>query len=110
MSITIKDAIYVLFYLTSVFSVYFIARNRINNLEKDSRLFKKILYKERGALNLIDTETCKRHRDEVFSQIRRGEKVAEMLLANMQELNRNVITIMAYLDIKGPNGVKKKDD
>ena len=106
--LTIKDIIYIITYFISIISVYFAARGRLANLENDSKLFKKILYKERGSLNLIDHEACKKNRDEVFSAIRRTERAMEMFADNLKDVNKNTIEIRMLLDILlNQNGIKK---
>lgn len=41
----------------------------------------------------------------VFDKIRSAEKAADMMLLKIDELNKNVLTILVYLNIKSPNGL-----
>lgn len=85
--------------------VFYTNRNRIHNLEKENGQIRKIVYGDRGMLNLVDTNTCKCHRDEVFTAIRRGETVSEMIMKKIEELNKNVLILMISLNVRSPNGM-----
>ena len=90
-TLDVKDIVYLLVYVISVVSVYYAQRNRIGNLEKENSQIKGIIYGDRGKLNIIDHESCKRYRDEVFTAVRRTEQANEMLLNEIKEINKNVL-------------------
>lgn len=90
-TLDVKDIVYLLVYVISVVSVYYAQRNRIGNLEKENSQIKSIIYGDRGKLNIIDHDSCKRYRDEVFAAVRRNEQVNEMLLNEIKEINKNVL-------------------
>lgn len=103
MTLEIKDLIYLLTYVITLMSVFFSIRGRLNNIEKESGQVRRILFGDRGNLNIIDVQACKSNRDQVFLAIRRGEQVQEMLLKRIEELNKNVLIIMVHLNIRSPN-------
>lgn len=80
-------------------------RAKIAALEKEFTRQTQIVYGDKGKLNLIDVGTCKEHRDQVFRAIRRGEDVMEQAIRKMEDLNKNVLTIMVYLQIKPPGNL-----
>lgn len=109
MTLEIKDIIYLLVYIISMMSVFFSIRGRLHSIEKETGQVRRILFGDRGALNIIDVDTCRANRDQVFSAIRRGEQVQEMLLKRIEELNKNVLIIMVHLNIRSPNSTALED-
>lgn len=107
MSFGIRDLIYIIVYVLSLAGVFNAFKNRLKNLEREVRKGYKILYADRGQLNLIDQDTCKKYRDEVFTAIRRSERIIEMLLDKLEKINENMIIIMVHMGINSPNGIKK---
>lgn len=105
MTLETKDIIYIIVYVVSVAGVFFAFKNKLNNVEKENGQVRRILFGDRGTLNLVDVKTCEKYRDEVFAAIRRGEQVNQMLLQKLEELAKNVIVIMVSLNIKSPNGI-----
>lgn len=103
MTLEVKDIIYLLVYIISMMSVFFSIRGRLYSIEKETGQVRRILFGDRGTLNIIDVETCRSNRDQVFSAIRRGEQVQEMLLKRIEELNKNVLIIMVHLNIRSPD-------
>jgi hypothetical protein len=90
-------------------SVFFSIRGRLNTIEKEAGQVRRILFGDRGNLNIIDVQACKANRDQVFLAIRRGEQVQEMLLKRIEELNKNVLIIMVHLNIRSPNSTALED-
>lgn len=108
MTLETKDIIYILVYIISLITLLLAQKNRISNLEREVRRGMKVLYKEAGALNIIDHDTCKRNRDEIFTAIRRSERAMEMLLGKLEELNKNVLLISFKMD--SMNGEKDQNN
>jgi len=107
MQLEVKDAIYFLGYFISIISVFLAFRNRLNNQEIELKRMQKILFGDKGFPNLIDKKTCKEHRDQVFSAIRRSENIMDQTLKKIDDLNRNVLTIMIHLQIKPPPSLEE---
>lgn len=103
MTLEVKDLVYLLTYIITIVSVFFSIRGRLSSIEKESGQVRRILFGDRGNLNIVDIETCKANRDQVFLAIRRNEQVQEMLLKRIEELNKNVLIIMVHLNIRSPN-------
>lgn len=108
MTIGLKDIVYLAAYFATIISLYFGFKHRLSNVEREVRRGMKVLYQEAGKLNLIDHETCKKNRDEIFTAIRRNEKSMEMFLLELRDIKENMIIIMVHMGIKTPNGLKKK--
>lgn len=111
MTFDLKDIIYVAVYLISVVGVYYGQKNRIGNLEKENSEIKGIIFADRGKLNLIDHETCKKYRDDVYTAIRRNEQVNEMLLNKIDKIGENVLLLGFKLEalLKDMKKIEKRD-
>lgn len=103
MTLDSKDIIYILIYVVSIISVFFAFRNRQSNFERELLRNQKVIFNEHGFPNLIDLKTCKEHRDQVFTAIRRSENIMDQALKKIDDLNKNVLTIMIHLQIKPPH-------
>lgn len=112
--------IYVIVYIVSLISVFLAMKYKQSNLEErltqmqsghreEMGQIRKILFGKRGSLNLVDVETCKNNRDQVYAAIRRGEQVQEMLLKRVEELNKNVLIIMVHLNVRSPNSTAMEE-
>ena len=108
MHLELKDTIYFLVYIISMISVFLMFRNRLYNQEKELKRMQKILLGDKGFPNIIDKKTCKEHRDQVFSAIRRSENVMDQALKKIDDLNKNVLTIMIHLQIKPPPSLEEE--
>lgn len=108
MTIGLKDIVYLVAYFATIISLYYGFKHRLSNVEREVRRGMKVLYQDAGKLNLIDCDTCKKHRDEIFTALRRSEKSVEMLLLELRDIKENMIIIMVHMGIKTPNGIKKK--
>lgn len=102
MILEIKDIIYLVVYLISMISVFFSFRSKLNEIEKELKRNQTIIFGDKGSLNLVDVNTCKQQRDQVFAAIRRSETAMDQTLRRIDDLNTNVLTIMVYLQIKPP--------
>lgn len=102
---TIKDAMWLIALITTNMATFLGFRATLKNMQKEIRRNKRVIYGDQGKLNIIDESTCKAHRDMVFDKIRSAEKAADMMLLKIDELNKNVLTILVYLNIKSPNGL-----
>lgn len=100
MTVDLKDAIYLITYIVSLISVFISFKSRLVGIENEFKRVISIIYAEKGSLNLVDVKTCKEHRDQVFTALRRSETVMEMALTKIETLNENVIEIMIHLDIR----------
>lgn len=103
-----KDIVYIIINLTTIISVFLAFKNKVSNLEKENGQVRQIIFGDRGSLNLVDVKMCEKYRNEIFTAIRRGEQVNEMLLQRIEELHRNILVIMVSLDVKSPNGIKNE--
>jgi len=96
----IKDVIYILTYVISIAAVFFSARSKLNEIDRELKRNQAVIFGDKGHLNLVDVKTCKDHRDQIFMAIRRSETVMDQTLKRIEELNTNVLTIMIYLQIR----------
>lgn len=106
MTLETKDIIYILLYIISMISMFLAFRYEVKELRKDVTRGQKVLYQDAGNLNVIDVNTCKRYRDEVFESIRRTERAFEMFLVEAREIKEKLI----YLTIKVDEFNKFKKD
>lgn len=110
MTVDLKDAIYLITYLISIVSVFISFKARLNAIENEFKRVVGIIYAEKGSLNLVDVKTCKEHRDQVFTALRRSETVMEMALTKIEVLNENVLEIMIHLQIRREKKIVKPMD
>jgi hypothetical protein len=109
MTVEIKDIVYLITYVITLISVFISFRARLASLERDIKRTSEILYADKGSLNVIDVAHCKQNRDEVFTAIRRSEKVIEMLVQEIKNLNENVLKIKVLLELEGKKFAEKSD-
>lgn len=111
MTLEVKDIIYLLVYIISIASIYlanqYSTKNRFANIEKELRRGMKVLYQDAGQLNLIDCDTCKRYRDEIFTALRRSEKAQEMFLIELREIKEGIIKLNILVEMLKQDGIKK---
>lgn len=108
MTLEIKDIVYLISYALTVAALYFSFRNRLGNIEREMKRSNQVIYGDQGRLNLVDTQHCKEHRDNIHTAIRRGEKAVEMLLAKLDQMNENVLLISFKMD--QANGKKDQNN
>lgn len=97
-----KDLIYICINIISVMTVLISLRSRLYSFEKTLGNHDKILSGDKGKLNVIDVAQCKEHRDDIFRAIRRNEDIMAKILKEIEALNKNVLTVMVYLQLKKP--------
>lgn len=100
MEFTLKDIIYISVYVASVATLFTKMRSSLKELKEGVNSIKKILFKEKGGLNIVDNTRCKEHRDGVHKSIRREAAQTQDALAQIYNLNQNVIRIMMHMNIE----------
>lgn len=100
MTVDVKDAIYLITYIISIISIFIAFKSRLTAIENEFKRVVAIIYAEKGSLNLVDVRTCKEHRDQIFTALRRSETVMELALSKIEQLSENVLEIKFYLEIK----------
>ena len=115
MTLTIKDAVYLLTYIITIISLFLTFRNHLYNISKQVKLISDVVFGDKGSLNVIDRPTLKINMDQVWDRIRQNEAAMNMILQEIKELNRNVMAIMFKLNINMPDMLKlpnhqKEDD
>lgn len=91
--------IYFAVYIVSVAAVFFTFRNRLYNIEKNTKRMESIIFGDGGGLNIINQQECKARQDHVFNAIRRSESSIEKTLSKIEQLNENILKIMFILKI-----------
>jgi adenylate kinase len=112
MTLELKDIVYLITYILSFMGLLITTTSRLKSLEKKFYHQGKVIYGDRGKLNVIDADTCKKHRDDIFVAIRRNERINEMMISKLDYLNENILIIKAHMGIHTPNGIRldvKKD-
>lgn len=77
LSLSHRDILYIALWFISVASIFFAQRNRLTLLERNIERFERIMLGDRGALNVIDQDACKEHRDRIFDLVRRNEQCTD---------------------------------
>jgi hypothetical protein len=95
----LKDAVWILVYVISLATVWNAFKNKINNLETNMILMKKVVYQESGVLNLIDANTCKEHRAVFKKDITKVENASALLSEKMDNIGDNVLIIITKLEM-----------
>lgn len=109
MTLGLKDIIYLMVYAVSIAGIFLAFKNELGNVRRDVNHGMKILYKDAGQLNLIDCETCKKHRDEIFTAIRRNEKSFEMFFLDIREIKEELIELRVEIKHLIESKYEKKD-
>lgn len=104
-AIEVKDIFYLCANAIFVAGVILSMKTKITSLEREFKRHTKIMYSDKGKLNIVDVAACKEHRDQIFESIRRANNVMEQALRKIEELNKNVLTIMIYLQINPPDSI-----
>lgn len=99
MTLGLKDIIYILVYVVSIAGAFFALRNELNNIRKENKRIRNIIFADQGKLNLVDQATCKQHQDQIYAAIRRSENAFAVTAKEIKTLNENVVRIMVILDI-----------
>ena len=97
---TLKDSIYIIIQLCTVIGFLFALNFKVRKLEESNQLVKKVMFQDRGGLNLVDNETCKSHRDQVHTCIRNEAAVNRRAFEHIDVINQNIIQIMMHLKIQ----------
>lgn len=90
-------------YIISIVSVFLAFKYKVGGIEKEVNRSLNVLY-QAGKLNLIDCETCKRYRDEIFVAIRKGEKSQETMIIELREIKEMLLLVTFKM------GIRKIDD
>lgn len=98
MTIGVREIVLAVGWVLSLMAVIFGYRYSLRELKKENNELKSVIFGNQGRLNVIDTHRCKEHRDQIFSAIRKSEKVVEMVLGKLDSLNENVLLISFKMD------------
>jgi hypothetical protein len=82
--------------------MFFTLRSELHGLKKENGRIRKILFGDRGKLNLIDCATCEQHRALLETSLDRYSNALQMISGEVKDINKNVITIMVSQNIKSP--------
>ena len=102
MTITIREAVYLLTYIITIISMFMVFRNHLYNISKQVKLINDIIFGDKGALNIVDARTLKTNMDPVWDRIRQDEAAMNMILQEIKDLNRKVMATMFKLNINMP--------
>ncbi len=108
MSFTFRDVIYMSVYVASIAGSFAWFKYSVGNLKQSVDSIKKILFLEKGGLNIVDNSKCKEHRDTVHKSIRREAEITHDALTQIHCLNQNIIRIMTHMKLE-PIVIKPSD-
>ena len=100
MELTLKDLIYMGVYVASVAVSYAGFIYRIQKTEEGHQTLKNIVFLEKGGLNIVTTEACKQHRNQIHRSIRREASITSEAFDQVHCLNQNVIKIMMHMKLE----------
>ena len=99
-ALELKDLIYIIINVMSIVTVMLAFRNRIKNLEEFKALVKSVLFQNDATLNLINRQTCKDHRDNVYKMIRREAAITHKAFESIDLVNANIIKIALHMGLE----------
>lgn len=100
MEFTLRDAIYIGTYIVSISGIIFGLKFRISKNEASTQTLNKIVFKEKGGLNVVTTEVCKQHRDTIHKSIRQEAAITRKAFEQIRCLNQNIIKIMMHMQLE----------
>lgn len=100
MTFTLKDLIYVGVYIISFVGVLAGFKYRLQKTEDTNQSLKKIIFLEKGGLNLVTNDVCMGHRNVIHTNIRREAKIAGQAFDQITLMNQNVIKIMMHMKLE----------
>lgn len=93
MEFTIRDLIYIGVYVATITTLIVKFKEQIRGVEKSLNLANKIIFLERGGLNVVTKDDCEKHQ----AALRQHSQDA---LDQIGILNQNIITIMIDMNLK----------
>jgi len=95
MELTLRDALYIGTYVFSIGGLLVGFKLKIQKVDTIS----KIIFQEKGGLNVVTNDVCKSHRDQIHSSIRREARVTDEAFRQISCLNQNIIKMMVHLGL-----------
>lgn len=108
MTLEAKDLVYLLTYTVTLITILLALRSLLFDIRRDLKLLKSIVYGEKGSLNVITEAVLKSNLDEVWDRIRRTDKISQMILVKIEDMDKNILIMMVHQGITSPNGIRKK--
>ena len=93
MDFTLKDLVYIAIYVATVTALIVKFRYRISKAEDAVRHLNRIVFLERGGLNVITQAECLRRRTDIIDHTQEA-------LKQIQCLNQNIVKIMLKLHLE----------
>jgi len=100
LALSTREWLIILGWVITIVGVYFAFTSRVKKIEESNDSLKKIVFLEKGGLNVVDNTTCKSLRNTVYSAIRRESGVTKAAFRNIDCLNQNIIKIMMHMKLK----------
>ena len=107
MIFTLKDLIYVISILVVFISTWEAMKYKLKKIEDSNATIKRIVFQEKGGLNIIDNPTCKEHRKQIKTDIsvvkldiKREAETTQRAFDEIQCLNQNIIKIMMHMKLE----------
>lgn len=110
MTITYQILINIVVYAITVGFLYSKVSSKLRSHDEKIAKDNRVLYGQQGALNVIDQQTCKQHRDIIFAAIRRSEKASEMSLDELKQINKSLIKLETKIEFMTEMNMKKRQD
>jgi len=95
-----KDVLLIVGWGATMAGIYVTMKLKTKRLEEKVSVLYAVTFSKSGRMNLLDTNTCKEHRDDVSIKIRRAEDITQRAFMSIDTLNANVVRIMMHLKIE----------
>ena len=93
MDFTLRDLMYIGVYVATVTGVMVRFKNQIQRLEKSMGTINRVIFLERGGLNVVTKDDCSSHRDTIQEQ-------TQDAVDQIHCVNQNVVRIMRAMDLE----------
>ena len=100
MTFDIKTTLLVTGYIVTCVSFLFAFIYKVKNVEKEHAALKKIIFLEKGGLNIVTIGSCRESRIKINRDIRRESGITKEALEQIKCLSDNVIIIMTKMELE----------
>jgi hypothetical protein len=94
MTLDIRTTIYIAGTFVTLTSFVFASLYKINALSNKNDSLNKIIYLEKGGLNIVTIDTCSEHRQEIAQEIEREAGLTKEAMVEIKCLSENMIILM----------------
>lgn len=108
MDFTLRDALYIGTYVSSITGLLISFKFRLKKTEDSYATIANVIFLDKGGLNIVTNDTCKGHRDQIHTSIRREASITNEAFRQISCLNKNIVKMMVHMKLE-PILVDHKD-